>query len=75
MAMPGPQPFRIDQSTAPPSVMAQQGARTDVTAIVASDVARQICIRSGVLYPSRSKAKKKVGTRMIPPPTPKKTPR
>jgi hypothetical protein len=48
MAIPGPQPFRIAQSTAPLRLWLIS-ERTEVTTIVASDVARQICIRSGVV--------------------------
>jgi hypothetical protein len=48
MAMPGPQPFRIAQSTAPLRLWLMS-ERIDVTTIVASEVARQICIRSGVV--------------------------
>jgi CRISPR/Cas system endoribonuclease Cas6 (RAMP superfamily) len=48
IAIPGPQPFRIAQSTAPLRLWLIS-ERMEVTTIVASDVARQICIRSGVV--------------------------
>ena len=47
MAMPMPQDFKISQSTAP-FLWWPKTERTEVTTMVASEVARQICISCGL---------------------------